>query len=205
MNLRNWVSFKHQYVKYPQWLAVYGVHVLFSPPTPSFHPSFPLQRGMLYNRAAQYQEVDGQLQRYLVGCNQRWILDQQAVAQESGFSQKVTCAYTAPSTPGNHAFMRERDWGNVVLGCYLGLRSCAEMLQLSWLATHCLLKERVFWTCFSDGTFNFLSFCMVHNLQKAAVSHRVISWFSVRGDGSRGRKQKQVRPEGTTEEREIPF
>lgn len=79
------------------------------PPTPSFHPPFPLQRGMFYDRAGQRQEIGGQLQRYLLGLQLVGPESVSGFSQESSFSQKVTCAYTAPSTPGICAFRRERE------------------------------------------------------------------------------------------------
>lgn len=54
---------------------------------------------MFYSGAVKYQEVDGQLQRYHVACDQRQILDQQAVAQKSDFRKKTyLCMHSVQHT-----------------------------------------------------------------------------------------------------------
>lgn len=63
---------------------------------------------MFYSGTFKYQKVDGQLQRYHIARNQRQILDQQAVAQESDFrGEKNTCACTVSNTPGNCVYERK--------------------------------------------------------------------------------------------------
>lgn len=62
---------------------------------------------MFYCGAVKYQEVDGQLQRHHATCNQRQILDQQAVAQELDFRGKNLPVHAQCQTHLETVFERE--------------------------------------------------------------------------------------------------